>query len=412
MGKTVIIAIYLLILAFELYLELLNLRHLKKEKGLPPEFEGRVDEGFVKKSRDYLIENTRFGIFESLFTSTLVLFFLLFLLGPFDGWAASKGLPFIASGLLFFLPLIYAEAVVSAPFSLYRAFVIEKRYGFSTMTPALWAADFIKGLIISTIITSVIIAGALWIIGSSPGLWWFWLWCFFLAFSVFMMYISPYVIEPLFHKFEPIEDPSLEEGIKGVLKKAGLRVKKVMKVDASRRTTHTNAYFTGIGSVKRIVLYDTLLESLNAGEITTVLAHEAGHWRKRHLLKTLVMVEAIALAGLFLAHQLMEGDALTGLFGIPGGSFFAKAVILGFIASLASFPLEPLMLYISRRHEKEADEFSYEVTGDAESMASSLIKLSKDNLANLYPHPVYVAFRYSHPPAVERVRRLKGMGGK
>lgn len=221
------------------------------------------------------------------------------------------------------------------------------------------------------------------------------------------MYIFPYVIEPLFHKFTPVEDESLKEGIQAIARKAGIRIKNILKVDASRRTKHTNAYFTGIGRVKRIVLYDTLLEKVNNDEVLSVLAHETGHWKKRHLVKYLIVSEIVAFVALYISYKILQGNFLINLFSLQDNTFFAKVIILSFLGSLASFPFTPLFHYFSRRNEIEADLFSCKLTGNPESMITGLIKLSSDNLSNLHPHPLYAAFHYSHPPVLERIRIIK-----
>ena len=192
--------------------------------------------------------------------------------------------------------------------------------------------------------------------------------------------------------------------------KAGIKVSRVFKVDASKRTKHTNAYFTGIGKVKRIVLYDTLIEKMDYDEIMSVLAHEAGHWKKKHILKSIIATETIALVAIFISYQMVQTDFLIDLFHIGQSSFFVKIVLLGFIGSIVSFPFSPLFHYFSRKHENEADRYSFEMTGKPESMISSLVKLSKDNLSNLHPHPLYALFHYSHPPVLERIRRIRGLG--
>jgi STE24 endopeptidase len=194
------------------------------------------------------------------------------------------------------------------------------------------------------------------------------------------------------------------------MERAGLKVSRVFQVDASRRSRHSNAYFTGIGRVKRIVLFDTLIEQMSHDEILAVLAHEVGHWKKRHVLKGIVLSEGLALIGLFLAYKLVSWDGLPRLTGLSAASFYARALILGFIGSLAAFPLTPLFSYVSRRYEGEADRFASELTRRPEAMASALVKLSSENLSNLHPHPLYAKFYYSHPPVVERIRSLKGRG--
>jgi STE24 endopeptidase len=404
----IIITGYILVVLFGYWLDFLNLSHIKKH-GLtvPPEFRGQIDEALLEKTVAYNIEHTKFDFVASLFNNAVFLVFILVLLNIYNNWVLSIGHSFIITGLIFFLLLTYAETIISAPFSLYSTFRIENRYGFNTMTFRLWLTDTIKSLIISTVLLGILVSAGLFIVQKSPHLWWLWVWGFFFIFSIFMMYISPYVIEPLFHKFSPLDDDSLEQGIRSLLMKAGIRVSRVFKVDASRRTRHTNAYFTGIGRVKRIVLYDTLIEKMNRGEILAVLAHEAGHWKKKHILKYIVVTEAIALIASYIAFRLIQSDFLTAVFGLDQGSFFAKIVLLGFLGSIVSFPFSPLFHYFSRRHEIEADRFSYEMTGDGESMISALVKLSKDNLSNLHPHPLYALFHYSHPPVLERIRRIR-----
>lgn len=402
---------YFIVAAFGYWLDYLNLSHLKRYGSIiPPEFEGEIDQELLNKTRDYTVEKTRFGIVSSVFDRLILLIFLFGgLLNLYNSWIFSMNLPFILSGLAFFLPLLYAETALSIPFSLYSTFRIEKRYGFSTMTIGLWLKDTVKSLLISTVLAGLVISAGLYLVQRSPGLWWFWIWCFFLAFGIFMMYISPYVIEPLFHKFTSIGDEALERRIRDLMQKVGIKVGRVFKMDASKRTRHTNAYFTGIGRVKRIVLYDTLLEKMDKDEVLSVLAHEAGHWKRRHILKNILLTQGFALIVLYISHRVLLSDILLNLFNIEEGAFFAKVVILGFLGSIVTFPLSPLFLYLSRRHEREADRFSYGLTGDARGMISALVKLSKDNLSNLHPHPLYALFHYSHPPVLERIRRLQAI---
>ncbi|RPI33426.1 MAG: M48 family peptidase [Nitrospiraceae bacterium] len=405
---TVIIVAYLVIVAFGYWLDFLNLSHLKKQGSvIPPEFEGQIDQALLSKTMDYTVEHTKFGFVSSVFNNIVFLLFILVLLNVYNSWIISLNYSFILSGIVFFLLLTYGETIISIPFSLYSTFKIENRYGFNTMTFKLWVTDTIKSLVISTILMGLLIAAGLFIIQKSPGLWWLWVWCFFLAFGIFMMYISPYVIEPLFHKFTPVGDEKLEQGIRSLMEKVGIKVSRVFKIDASRRTKHTNAYFTGIGKVKRIVLYDTLIEKMDHDEIMSVLAHEAGHWKKKHLLKSIIVTETIALIAIFVAYHVVRSDFLIEVFNITQSSFFTKLVLLGFIGSIVSFPFGPVFHYFSRKHENEADRYSFELTGKPESMISSLVKLSKDNLSNLHPHALYALFHYSHPPVLERIRRIR-----
>ncbi len=404
--------VYLIILGIRYWLLSLNVRHLKKEgRIVPPEFVGVVDPDRLTKISSYTIENSKAGMIESLFDNVIiVIFFFGGLLGIYDRWITSITGSFLVDGLLFFLILFCAESLADIPFSLYRHFRIENRYGFNTMTLGLWLADLAKSFLISSVLGALAVASALAIVYATPAWWWLWVWAFFLVFGVIVMYISPYVIEPLFFKFEPIKAEGLEQRIRTLMDRAGLKITRVFQVDASRRSKHSNAYFTGIGRVKRIVLFDTLLQQMTHDEILAVLAHEAGHWKKRHVLKSIVLSETLAFVGIFLAYRLIAWNRLPGLVDLPSASFYSRALIVGFAGSLILFPLTPLFSFISRKNEREADRFAGELTGQPDALASALVKLSRENLSNLHPHPLYAKFYYSHPPVVERIRNLRTRG--
>ncbi|HZV46084.1 MAG TPA: M48 family metallopeptidase [Thermodesulfovibrionales bacterium] len=377
---------------------------------VPSVLEGKIDVDLLKKTQAYETEKTRFGFISSLFGNIVTIIFIFGgLLNIYNSWVVSLQVPFIVSGLLFFLILSYANTVISIPFSLYSTFKIENKYGFNTMTPKLWLKDFFKSIILSTIITGILVSVGLWIVQSSPGAWWIWIWGFFLVFSLFMMYISPYVIEPLFNKFTPLEEQVLVEQIKHMLHKVSITVSRVFRMDASKRSRHTNAYFSGIGRVKRIILYDTLLEIMNHDEILAVLAHEAGHWKRRHILKMIIATEFLSFFLLYGVSRIFQTDFLTDLFYVQNGTFFAKIVILGFLGGIVSLLFIPFSSSISRRFEREADRFAFSLSGNNKFMISALIKLSKDNLSNLHPHPLYAAFYYSHPPMVQRIEHIRNL---
>ena len=409
MERYLVIILYLLVLLFSYWLKYLNLSHLKRfGSSIPPEFDGQIDQAQLNRVRDYTVENIKFGFLSSIFSKAILLLFLFGgLLDAYNSWIIALNLPFIPAGVIFFMLLIYADTILEIPFSLYHTFIIEKRYGFSTMSIKLWIADFAKSILISSLLSILVISVGLWLVQQSPNLWWFWVWCFFLIYSIFIIYISPYVIEPLFNKFTPIDNKALEDGINNLMQKAGIKVSRIFKMDASKRTKHTNAYFTGIGRVKRIVLYDTLIDKMNSNEALSVLAHEVGHWKKRHILKYIIVSEAIALIASYIGFKILQGELLINLFNIKEVSFFAKAILLGFVGSIAAFPFTPLFNYFSRKYEIEADRFACELTGEKEGMINALVKLSKDNLSNLHPHPLYAAFYYSHPPVLKRIRLIK-----
>jgi STE24 endopeptidase len=407
--KILLLLIYLLTLAAGLWLRALNLRHLKRFGAtVPPEFAGAVDPEVLRRTAAYTLAQSRLGLVESLFGAALTLVFLFGGLLPFyDRWIASLSGFFVFAGLIFFLGLQLAQALLDIPFSLYRNFVLETRFGFNVMSGRLWLTDLVKSTLLSLVLMGLLIAGALAIIQASPQRWWLWVWALVALVTLFLMYLSPYLIEPLFYKFEPVRDEELKARIESLTEKAGLKVSAVQQVDASRRSRHSNAYFTGIGRVKRIVLFDTLLAQMTHDEILAILAHEAGHWKKGHIRRRLIFAELLSLTAFCLAWWLLGWGGLPQLLGLEQASFFARVVILGFLGSLVTFPLTPFGSWFSRRHERQADRFAVELTGEPASLASALVKLSKENLANLHPHPLYAWFHYSHPPIVERVRALR-----
>jgi STE24 endopeptidase len=403
-----LLIIFLAVETTELFLLQLNLKHLLKYGAeVPPGFEEYVNSATLTRMRDYTVAHGRVDRIAAVLSMSIT---LLFLFGGLMNWlnnfiAAQSWTPVI-SGVVFFMILIYADTLIKIPFSLYNTFSLEKRFGFSNQTFALWIQDFIKSLLVNTLLLGFLLYGILWLVFALPEMWWLAGWFFVLLFSIFLLYLSPYVIEPLFNKFSPIENTSLEERIKEIMSRAGLTINRVFTMDASKRSSHSNAYFTGIGHVKRIVLFDTLLANHMDDEIVAILAHEAGHWKKKHVLKMLLFSQAVALIGFYFAYRLSAGNVLIELFRLDISSMHAKLLLIAFIGSLVLFPLKPLMAYVSRRHEIEADNFALQLTQKAEPMANALIKLGKDNLANLYPHPWYAAFYYSHPPLAQRVERI------
>lgn len=404
----IILIAFILKECFGYYLEYINVRHMRANGSIvPEEFREGVDAALLKKTCDYQIENTRFGVATSIFDNIVVIIFIFGgFLSAYNSWVLSLKLSFVWCGVIYFLLLNYGETLLSVPFSLYHTFKMEKKYGFNTTTLKVWLTDLIKSLIVSTVLMGVLIAAGLYIIERSPDYWWLWVWCVFFVFSIFLMYVSPYVIEPLFNKFTPISEDAVVHRIQELMDKAGITVKSVFKMDASRRSRHTNAYFTGIGKVKRIIIYDTLMEKVNDEELIAILAHEAGHWKKHHLLKHIAAYEIIMLIGLYAFFIVLKSDALLKIFNIAVDSFYIRLLLLSFIAGIVTFPLRPLSNAISRKHEREADSFAAALTGRPDNMMSALVKLAKDNLSNLYPHPLYVVFHYSHPPAVERLKYL------
>ena len=408
--KWLLLVLYLLILVFRLWLRHLNLQHLRQHgHKVPAGFAEVVDQKLLAKTSDYTLANSQVGLIESLFGSVLLLVFLFGgLIVRYDGWIHELTASFIGQGVLFVLGLTLVQAALDVPFSLYRTFVLEERFQFNTSTPRIWLADLLKSLGIGCLLLSLITAGALALVQASPNGWWLWVWGFLALITLLLMYLSPVLIEPLFFKFQPLQKEELAERVKAVMGQTGLQVDRVQQVDASRRSKHSNAYFTGIGRVKRIVLFDTLLEQMTDDEIIGVLAHEAGHWKLGHIWKRLLTMELVSLVACWLAWQLLSWGGLPSLFGLGQLSFVGQMVLLGFLVSLVSFPLTPLSSALSRRHEWQADRFALDLTGESLPLTQALIKLCKENLSNLHPHPLYAWFYYSHPPVVARIARLSG----
>ena len=408
--KFALFGLFAAVTAFTNWLRHINLQHLKLNGAKVPEgFEGAIDEEKLRTSTAYTFDSSRLGLWNSLFDNLLLILFLFGgLLVVYDRFIGGLSAAYMVSAVLFFLLLSLFQTLLGIPFDLYGTFVIEARYGFNTTTPRLWITDLIKSQAIGAVLLAFLVGVVFWLIRWSPQQWWLWVWGFMALFSLFMMFISPYVIEPLFNKYEQVTEEGLEDDIRVMMEKAGLKVGKVLQMDASRRSRHSNAYFTGIGKVKRIVLYDTLIRQMSHGEIVAVLAHEIGHWKKGHIWKRLLWAEVLALAGSWISFKLLVWPGLPGLLALPGGiSLPAKMVLLGFLASLALFPLTPFSAWRSRCHEREADRYAAGLTGRPQDLATALIKMSAENLSNLFPHPFYAAFYYSHPPTVERVRQLK-----
>jgi STE24 endopeptidase len=406
---SLILVLFVATRAFGWWLEYVNLRHVRNQGGdIPEDFAGRIDEDVMTKMSLYLAEKTQFSLFSSGLSAIAILVFLGGgLLDWYNTWITSLGLRVVASGWLFVFLLYFAVEFLSIPLSLHFTFKIENKFGFNAMTYRLWLADFIKSLLLSAVLLTIILLGGFWLIQYSPTYWWLMFWCLALLFSLFVTYVSPYVIEPLFNKFSPVGDEVLKENIRDLAARAGISVSNVLTMDESKRSSHTNAYFTGFGRTKRIVLFDTLLKNMTTEEILAVLAHEIGHWKKHHLIKILCVTQATTLILLFVASHLISGSTLTEIFLLRADTVYAKIMIVVFLVSLLSAVFKPLLAAFSRSLEREADRYSCDLVGKEGTMVEVLVKLSKDNLSNLFPHPLYALFNYSHPAVLERIRYIR-----
>lgn len=391
-------------------LQRINIRHLRDHgKVIPPVFQGMIDEAMLSKIVDYTYDNSRLETKEDLTEDILELAIIFLLLPLLVAKIAGLQWHLIEQALIFFGALAVIGGAVGIPFDIYHTFVLEKKYGFSTITWKLWLTDLIKSIIISAVLMGIMLSAFMAFIIYLPKSWWFWAWVFFTMFEILLMWLYPVLIAPLFNKYEPIKDEELKEKITLLLAKVGLKAKGIFQVDEGKRSKHTNAYFTGIGKTKRIVLYDTLLDSHSHEEILAVLAHEIGHWKKKHILKQLIFMIVLSLVGLYFVYLIVNWSPLYGAFGLKYTPVYAGLLLVSIYLSCIGFFFSPLGAIISRRYEHEADKMAHELTGTSESMINALKRLAKDNLSNLHPHPLYVWFYYSHPPLIERIEYLKSI---
>ena len=406
------LGVYLLQTGFSLWLEHLNRKHLE-EKGqkVPPLFEGFIDQPKLTRSMAYTLENSRFSIRQGLFNEITLLAFLLSGFLPFlDRLSSGWQLPYIWAGLFFFLVPGFISYWLDLPFDYYDTFVIEEKYGFNQSTKRTWITDQLKSGVLSLILFSLILSLLLWIIRISPHRWWLWGFLTLSTVQLLLTILYPILIAPLFNKFTPIEDQGLAEKINKLMERAGIRIKGIFQMDAGKRSRHTNAYFTGLGKTKRIVLYDTLIRNHPQEEVLAVLAHEAGHHKKKHILKQFLLVESAMLVFFYLTYLLIDWSFLYQTFGFENPKTYAGLLLIGIFWQKAGFFLMPFSMVLSRRFERQADGFAVRMLKSSQAMIAGLKRLAADNLSNLFPHPFYVRFHYSHPPLMERISRLQRHG--
>ena len=407
--KLAALLVFAFVAAARLGLSWLNLRHLQREGHVVPQvLAAEVDSARLARISAYTAARARLGLLQSGF-STLLIGGFLFAggLGWYDAAVFSAFPSFVTGGVLFFAGLLLLNSVLGVPFQLYSDFRLEARYGFNRQTVGLWWADWLKNTLLSLVFSVLLAAGALRLVQATPHSWWLWVSALISALGLLLTVLSPYLIEPLFYRMEPLDIEGLREGIRSLTERAGVHVGRVLKVDASRRSSHSNAYFTGLGRQKRVVLFDTLLSQMTEPQILAVLAHELGHWKKQHVLTRMIVMQVLLVAFAYLVFLLAPSAGLPQLLGLHAASFPARITILAACASLVMFPLTPLFSAWSRRDEREADQFAVELHGAPLELAGALAKLGTENLANLHPHPLYAAFYYSHPPLAERIGGLR-----
>lgn len=412
LGFSVLFVVFFaLTLGVRFWLANRHIRHvLRHRASVPAEFAPKVPLAAHQKAADYTVARTRFGIVSMLWGGLVLIGFTL--LGGLQ--ALSMALLGVSGpGMVHQMVLVAAFAALSGlldlPLDWYRQFVLEQRFGFNKMTPGLWIADMLKGLIIGAMIGLPLLWVILALMEKSGDLWWLWVWCVWSGFQLLMMVLYPTVIAPMFNKFTPLQDAALRERIEGLMARVGFASKGLFVMDGSKRSAHGNAYFSGFGSNKRIVFFDTLLARLDPHEIEAVLAHELGHFKLRHIVKRIVVMFALSLGFLALLGYLKtQAWFYTGLGVLPmmGTSNDGMALILfALVLPVFTFVLSPLSSVTSRKHEFEADAFAARHT-DSSHLVSALVKMYEDNASTLTPDPLHSAFYDSHPPASVRVKHL------
>ncbi len=411
---TILFLIFFIIsMIIKLILDIINYRHREKNKDkIPEELEGLIDKEKLLKINNYSNEKLIFSLVEYFFDKILLLIILFIGFIPVYYKILSKfNLNTYILALLFFWSFLIIQIILSIPFDIYFNFFIEKKYQFNKMTIGIWISDLIKKLIISLILSTIILSAVIFFINNFEKIWWLLLWLFFFIFSLIIQVIYPTLIAPLFNKFKPLKNDDLENKIEQLLMKTGFKLKGVFEMDASKRSTHSNAYFTGIGKTKRIVLFDSLLQKHSHEEIVSILAHEIGHYKHKHIIKNIILSSVISLAGLFVGYLLISNLYLYEAFGFNKDINISDIKFIGlFLLTIISGPigflLNPIQAYISRKYEYQADKFSAKILKTPEYLISSLKKLNIDNLSNIYPSDIYAWFYYSHPPLFKRIKAL------
>ncbi len=373
---------------------------------VPAAFAGAIPLAAHQKAGDYTIAHARLGAVEAV-VDALLLAAITWGggLALIDEWWRGWQLSGVWLGIAVIVSLYLCIALIGSPLSLYRVFGIEARFGFNRTTWKLYLADLLKGVLLGLVLGVPLLAAILWLMLAGGTRWWLFAWLVWATFSLLLAWAYPVFIAPLFNRFRPVDDAGLAQRLESLLSRCGFASRGVFVMDGSRRSAHGNAYFTGLGAQKRIVLFDTLLERLTGAEVEAVLAHELGHFRLRHVRKRLALNLVAGLAGLFVLAWLAQWPAFFAAFGRAQPSAHVALVLFALTLPIVTFWLAPLAAAWSRRHEYEADEFARRHS-DARELASALVKLYRENATTLTPDALYSAFFDSHPPATVRIARL------
>ena len=403
----IFIALILIKFLLETYLKIRNLKSIDNNKdSVPPRFKDVVTEEEYKKSILYNTDRIKFQIFTALFGSVVLVVFTIggllnYLTQVVMDMTSSNVLGAVLLGLL----LIIVEEIISIPISIYSTFVIEERHGFNKTTRKTFVTDIFKGLLISGAISSILYATVIFII-SAGDLWWIYAFAAVFTLQAIIFFLYPVLIMPLFNKFEPLDDEQFKKPIEKLLEKVDFKSKGLFVMNASLRSTHGNAFFTGFGKNKRIVFFDTLLKTINPDEMEAILGHELGHYKLGQIRKTLISSLVFGFLGFYILNEIFKSDNFFIAHGLENLTVYSKFLMFYLVIGSYTFFTKPITSALSRKREFEADDFSFQFT-DGEHMISGLLKLTKDNASNLTPDPLYSSYYYSHPPIAERVASIE-----
>ena len=390
-----------------------QLVHIQRHKNqVPEEFTDKIKLEDHQKAADYSCTRLRVGRVSLAWETVWLLVWTLGGgLSAIDHWWAGYQLTPLLNGIAVIGSLVVLTSILDLPFSLYSIFVVEQRFGFNATTWRTWFLDLIKTIALMLILGIPLIAAILWLMNQAGDYWWIYAWLVWTTFSLFMIWAWPTFIAPLFNRFSALEDASLKSRIDSLLQRCGFQSEGVYVVDGSKRSAHGNAYFTGFGKTKRIVFYDTLLESLSEDEIEAVLAHELGHFKRHHIRKSLILSLLITLVGFALLAWLMQSDWFYTALGVEVASTHTALLLFILVMPVFTYFIRPLFSALSRKHEFEADEFA-KSNSDYRALISALVNMYRDNASTLTPDPVHSMFYDSHPPASIRINHLKSAAGE
>ena len=399
--------------AFFTGLSILNLRYGERTVRKEAEWVAEtLDVEDVERLIDYQRTKTRLSLAQTWVLVAIVLAILYS--GAFAAVVErleATGIGPLAAGIVFFVGITVALQVFSLPFDAVDTFVVEERFGFNQTTPGLFLRDAALGLLIGSLFVAVLGGGVLFVIERFPSVWWLAALLLYVGFSLTMLVIYPRVIAPLFNDFEPVESDDLREAVTDVFERAGFSTSAIYVMDASRRSSHSNAYFTGFGRTKRVVLFDTLLSRLSVSEVKAVLAHELAHWKYGHVWRRFVVGSVRVGVVLFVFWYLLQTNWLYSMFDVPLGVAYAGLIVAALWVRPLSKLTRPLENRLSLKHEREADAFAVDVMEEGTALSNALQKLAGENLSNPFPHPVYAEFHYSHPPLPDRMRYIRDRSG-